>query len=711
MTTVTDLQVLIRGDASGVQNAIRSADSQVSGFSGRTRNRLSQVYSAFQMVGLGVLGVGAASVGVAIEFESSFADVRKTVNGSDEELANLQERIREMATDDSNPLSAIENSQNALAGIAAMGGQLGIGLGEMESFIQTVGNLDVATNLSADTIGEVLARYANIADLDASEFASFGDSLVTLGNNMAAQETDIAATLSYIQQLATMGFDSSEILAYSAALPSLGITPEAGGSALVQTVTTLTSLLADAGDRQDLVSALDIDDSQLDLDDIEQSLRNVLSAYNDLSSVEKIDFLDQFGLDGIRQQRLINSLSAGMGTLDNALVLSADGWQGNGAAMTEAAAKAGTTQGNINEMINSLRELGIMIGETLLPGLNDAIDTFTEFLSMAKEGDLGGGIEMLLTDGAQALADFLSIPVDVAEGLAAIGPALENAATIFQIVLGRIQRDVDIWALDLRKRFAELMVGLANPLVDARVLDQSVVDSLQAEADSAQTAMMNIDFNKAMEQRFRGMAFTGDVDLGFDFRGFDFGELIMRDENLGAQLANQFDSLTESAVMAALKSAFAEGDAISAEGLMQITQFTDPEQTRSVLQQEIRDAIESGDAEAFQAIASMDITQFLLGEDTISMFESELQMTLESEQYGVTTDLMLFPGIIDVSRVAAAVAGAVGSLGGGLGNGLQGPVPPPGYSGGGNTINVNSYGQSPYALAEQLRSAQRSLGH
>src|SRR5690606_30317656 len=70
-------------------------------------------------VSLPLLGIGAIAGKAAIDFESAFADVTKTVDGTDEQIAALRQGILDMAKE-------LPTSREAIAGVAAAAGQLGI---------------------------------------------------------------------------------------------------------------------------------------------------------------------------------------------------------------------------------------------------------------------------------------------------------------------------------------------------------------------------------------------------------------------------------------------------------------------------------------------------------------------------------------------------------------------------------------------------------
>src|SRR5690606_8832413 len=112
----------------------------------------------------------------AIDFETAFAGVRKTVDATESEFAELETGIREMAKEI--PVAATE-----IAGVAEAAGQLGIEKENILEFTRTMVDLGVATNMSSDQAATSLARLANITQMPQSEFDRLGSTIVELGNN------------------------------------------------------------------------------------------------------------------------------------------------------------------------------------------------------------------------------------------------------------------------------------------------------------------------------------------------------------------------------------------------------------------------------------------------------------------------------------------------------------------------------------------------
>lgn len=169
--------------------------------------------------------VGGLAIKAGSDFESAFAGVRKTVDATEEQYAQLEAGLRNMAKN--KPQTAVE-----LAEIAEAAGQLGIHVENIQDFTNVMADLKVATNLG-DEGAPQFAKFANIVGMSQDKFGNLGSTVVALGNNMATTEADI---VSMAMRLAGAGkqvnMSEADIMGLAAALSSVGIEAEAGGSAM-----------------------------------------------------------------------------------------------------------------------------------------------------------------------------------------------------------------------------------------------------------------------------------------------------------------------------------------------------------------------------------------------------------------------------------------------------------------------------------------------
>ncbi len=127
-------------------------------------------------VTLPIVGLGAAAVKTSIDLEDAFAGVRKTVDGTEADFAELRKGFNDMAKEI--PLAITE-----IYGIGEAAGQLGIEKENIIDFTDVMAKLGVATNMSSDQAATALARLANITQMPQDQFDRLGSTVVALGKS------------------------------------------------------------------------------------------------------------------------------------------------------------------------------------------------------------------------------------------------------------------------------------------------------------------------------------------------------------------------------------------------------------------------------------------------------------------------------------------------------------------------------------------------
>ena len=169
--------------------------------------------------------LGKEMYGNAVEYESAFAGVKKTTEATAEEYDTLYSDLLHLS--ETNPTGFTE-----AAGIMEMAGQLGVAKEELTAFTESYIKLQETTNILGEDGAEDLARFLNVTEKTSSNIERIGGVIVGLGNNNATTEREILSMATRIGATGDLaGFSAREILGLSAALSSVGINAEAGGSA------------------------------------------------------------------------------------------------------------------------------------------------------------------------------------------------------------------------------------------------------------------------------------------------------------------------------------------------------------------------------------------------------------------------------------------------------------------------------------------------
>lgn len=179
------------------------------------------------------IAAGVATVtAAAISWESAFTGVLKT----NDEVVDSTGKVVYSYQDLENGLRGLAkelpSSHQEIAATAEAAGQLGIQTDNVVAFTKTMIDLGESTNMSAETAATELARFANITQMSQNDFGRLGSVLVELGNNFATTEGEISAmALRLAGAGSQIGMSEAEIMGFAAALSSVGIEAEAGGSA------------------------------------------------------------------------------------------------------------------------------------------------------------------------------------------------------------------------------------------------------------------------------------------------------------------------------------------------------------------------------------------------------------------------------------------------------------------------------------------------
>ena len=150
----------------------------------------------------------------AMEFETAMSGVKKVVDGTPEQIQALSAQIQQMSID-------MGMGTDAIAEIAAQGGQLGIPIEKLGEFTKMAGEMSVAFGMTAEDAGDAAAKIANVFGLPIEEVGKLGDAINTLGNTSAAKESEIVDVMQRIGgQAKQFGLATEQAAALSAAFIS-----------------------------------------------------------------------------------------------------------------------------------------------------------------------------------------------------------------------------------------------------------------------------------------------------------------------------------------------------------------------------------------------------------------------------------------------------------------------------------------------------------
>lgn len=415
MADAAELVVRIRGDASDLEATISGVSQQLEKLE-RTQSNTNGVKgvrestSAYQGLasqlkdtGKGIKEVGesidtitkpiqyastalaaggVASAKFAIDFEDSFAGVKKTVDATPEQLAKIKQGIIDLSTTGIDGRGAIPQTATELNELAAAGGQLGISQENIIDFTEVMAQMGSATNLVGEESAATLARFQNVMGVGQNEIRNIGSAIVDLGNHSATTESEIAEmALRMGKYGSSVRMSAADVLGYSAALSSLGIEAQMGGSAIGRTWLSIETAVASGGEGLTKFAKY----SGKSAEEFKKQWNTDSSgAFNGLlkglQSAENLTVaLDDLGINNTQDIQAMMALVNGYDLVTESVNRSNTAYQENTALQEEFNAKNETTASKLANTKNNIIEAARSIGETMLPSIQDASTTVANF--------------------------------------------------------------------------------------------------------------------------------------------------------------------------------------------------------------------------------------------------------------------------------------------------------------------------------------------
>ena len=317
----------------------------------------------------------------AIDYETAFAGVKKTVDGTPQQFDKLSASIREMAKE--MPSSAVE-----IANVAEVAGQLGVPIGAIKDFSKTMINLGVSTNLSSEEAASSIAKIGNIMQVSGKDLgtwsAHFGSAVVDLGNHFATTERDIVEMTNRLAAGGKLaGLTTPDILGLATAMSSVGIEAEAGGTAMTQTLTGIGKAVSGVGkgakEKLEVIAQtagmtaeqFSTAWKQKPAEALQQFIKGLQRAHDEGKNMDGI--LDELGMEGIRQGNMLKSLASASDKMGEAVSRSNSAWKENNALTNEASKRYETTESQLKIFKNQITDLAIEFGGPLLKAMNSGL--------------------------------------------------------------------------------------------------------------------------------------------------------------------------------------------------------------------------------------------------------------------------------------------------------------------------------------------------
>ena len=321
-----------------------------------------------------ITALGTAAVKASVDYEYAFADVRKTVDATEEEYDRLSQSVKQMSTE-------VAASAEDIAEVMSIADQLGIENEHLAEFTRTMIDLGNSTNMVAADAASEAARFANIMGMSQNEFQNLGSTLVDLGNNYATTESDIMAmSLRLAGAGKPVGLSEAQILGFAAALSSVGIEAQMGGSAFSKSLIKMEVAATTGGDAlEDFARVSSMSASQFK----ELWERDAAGAFQafivglskmDEEGVSAIKTLDDIGIAEIRLRDTLLRATNATELFSKTQATANKAWDKNTALTQEANKRYDTTKSRLTNLKNTALMFARQIGDDLNPTIQQIID-------------------------------------------------------------------------------------------------------------------------------------------------------------------------------------------------------------------------------------------------------------------------------------------------------------------------------------------------
>jgi len=355
--------------ASQAAQASRSIDAN--------RKAMDTAGTALTAFGTASVAALGASAKAAMDWESAWAGVTKTVDGSEEQMAELETGLRGLA-------KTLPSTHDEIAGVAEAAGQLGVKREDILKFTKTMVDLGQTTNLTAEEAATAIAQIANVMGTTGDDIDNFGATLVALGNDGASTEKEI---LSMAQRIAgagkLVGATEGEVLALANTLASMGVQAELGGGVSTRALLKMYAAVQDGGPKLDAfaksagISAQDFAKafSESPVQALEMVTKGMARTKDEGGNV--VALMKEMGLKGTEEMQVMLALAGAGDLLSDSLTLQGQAWEENTALINEASKRYETTESKVKVAWNNIKDAAIDAGAVMLPVIQGVAESVT----------------------------------------------------------------------------------------------------------------------------------------------------------------------------------------------------------------------------------------------------------------------------------------------------------------------------------------------
>lgn len=307
---------MMRINASQAKAQLRANEQAIENV--RYAARDTAVYYGTITAGLGTLVSAAVQAGIAQE--RAFADVKRTAQGTTQDLAELRKAYTDLST------QKVVTPFADLAKIGTLGAQMNIPTKDLKDFTTAVAEFSTVTEMDVEAATTAFGRFGQMMGGLQESSKGAGDGYKILANQVAdlgaksvATEPEIANMMvSIAAQGKSAGFTQNQILALSSTLSSLAIPKEWARGSLQRIFNSINAAAAEGGDAMHTyaraVGVTDAEFQKLWRDDPNKVFQGILQNLAGIGDkVQKAQTIKDLGFKNVRDVELLSRMSNSVG--------------------------------------------------------------------------------------------------------------------------------------------------------------------------------------------------------------------------------------------------------------------------------------------------------------------------------------------------------------------------------------------------------------
>ena len=422
---------------------------------------------------LPIIGLGIAAGKTAIDIQSGFIGVQKTVNATAAELATMKEGFKEMSK--VTPVSIGE-----LFKLGEAAGQLGIKNKNILSFTKTMAELGMTTNISSEEGAIQLAQFAKITQMSQGDFDRLGSTIVYLGNNLETTERDI---VDMAMQLASAGrvvdMTQAQIIALAGAAKSVGLESASGGTAFSRVMFKMGDAADMGGAKLRFFAKVAGTTSAEFKKKIKTNSAEALILFTEgIGRMKKegknlTKVFAALEMENVRIKKALLGAAMSGDSFRKSLLMANKAWEENNALAEEAALRSGSWGSKLIIIWNRIKLISNELGKILVPIFIKLVDKIVPFLEKFNNLSRASKKYIIIIGGLLAVVGPLLIGFGMlAMAVSALLPAL--------IAMGAIIMGISLPVVLIAVGIGALIYALIGAYRNSAAFRQSLVNLADA---------------------------------------------------------------------------------------------------------------------------------------------------------------------------------------------------------------------------------------